>query len=111
KLDGRTYETINTPVGSLVTVYEFKNIFEKFPTVSDFQIVQIDSDLMEVRLKYKVEKLTANETSDLTGNILECNLNIDIVYVDEVTKLPSGKILRVIPAHFDTDIENKLIYY
>ncbi|MCD6322425.1 MAG: phenylacetate--CoA ligase family protein, partial [Clostridiales bacterium] len=37
KLDGRTYETINTPVGSLVTVYEFKNIFEKFPTVSDFQ--------------------------------------------------------------------------
>lgn len=99
KLNGRTYETINTSVGSVVTVYEFKSIFEKIPAIIDFQMIQTSDVTMDLRLKCKPKKLDKKETTDLINavlELLESKVHLNIIYVDDLVKLPSGKILRVI---------------
>lgn len=98
-IDGRLYETINTPTGSVVSVYEIKAVMDKIKRIRDFQIVLTGHDSIVINIKSSSGKLTVEEEAFLKKELLglfECDVKIDIEYVQEILKLPSGKILRII---------------
>lgn len=98
-LDGRLYEVINTLVGSVVSIYEIKKVISAFNEINDFQLVQTGPDAIELNLKCDNEQLSEEDVIRLKrelSTLFECNMSTIINYINSLTKLPSGKVLRVI---------------
>ena len=108
---GRDIEVIKTAKDS-ITGIDIIDLIKTCDGISDCQVIERSKKeyLMNiVKAKgYKPgdEQVFLNYIKSKTENA-----KIEISYVPMVPMLPNAKSLRVIPVHFDTDIENKLIYY
>lgn len=97
-IEGRLMESLMSPKGTFMSITGFKVILNMIPVVEDFQAVQTSPDSLVLNLICK-EKLGENDIACINKKmteILDYRMNVEIRYIDQVEKLPSGKILRVI---------------
>ena len=99
-IKGRTHEVINSSVGAVVSVYEIMGLTGNIPEIMDFQVIEISPDNIIMKLKCPDGPLDSDTINKLKIDIIElmgCETRIDINYVGKMPRLPSGKILRVVP--------------
>lgn len=97
-IEGRLMESLMSPKGTFMSITGFKVILNNIQKVEDFQAIQTKDDSLVLNLICK-EKLDENEIAYINlkmTEILDYKMNIEIRYINQVEKLPNGKILRVI---------------
>jgi phenylacetate-CoA ligase len=93
KIIGRETDIVETPLGKKLIVHSFTGVFEYYPEIKQFQVVQRNKELLIIR--YIVGANFRLAVFDKIKNQLETlaeeELNIDFVMVDEILPSKSGK--------------------
>lgn len=93
KIIGRETDVIKTPTGDSLIVHSFTGIFEFYPSIEQYKIVQIESDHL------KVEYISAGVNdqkiiSELNSKLIKLTKNtmtIEFLKVDNISPMKSGK--------------------
>jgi phenylacetate-CoA ligase len=93
KIIGRETDIVETPFGKKLIVHSFTGVFEYFPEIKQFQVVQRNKDLLIVRYvvgdDFKPDVL--DKIKNQLDTLAEESLNIDFLRVDEILPSKSGK--------------------
>lgn len=97
KFIGRTDDILVTHEGKRITPVRFYTLFEKYPQVDQFQVVQLRPDYIEVRVvsnggyDREVHKALAVQLGRVVGNV-----TLEIKRVDQIEITSAGKRRNVI---------------
>jgi len=95
KIVGRETDIIETPNGKKLIVHSFTGIFEYFPDIRQFKIIQ--NDHQSINIKYIVDDLiplqkdTLNHIKTKIDKLTNNTLNVVFEKVDYIKPAPSGK--------------------
>lgn len=95
KIIGRETDIVKTPNGKTLIVHSFTGIFEHFPEIKQFKIIQnqIDSIIIEYITDEHIyfEKAVLKTIKEKLNNLTENDLNIEFVKVNSIAPTKSGK--------------------
>ena len=108
---GRDLEVISTSTGVL-TGADILRLIESAQGIADCQVIERSSGGILVNIAKSTDYKTGDENV-IRGLIIEKigAVDIEIAFYPILPILPNAKNIRVIPADFDSDIENKLVKY
>ena len=93
KIIGRETDIVETPSGKKLIVHSFTGIFEYYPEIKQFQVVQRTRELLTIRYligaNFKLSVL--EKIKNQLDNFAEESLNIDFIRVEEILPSKSGK--------------------
>ena len=94
KVIGRETDVIKTPAQQTLVVHSFTGVFEYFPEIEQYKIIQ--SKLSEIEIQYIPEKgtnvkLSLQKIKDKLIELSKNSLEINFVEVDEIAPTKSGK--------------------
>jgi len=93
KIVGRETDIVETPRGTKLIVHSFTGVFEYYPQIKQFQVVQRNSEKLTIRYILGVDfkpDLLDNIKSELDNLAAEV-LNIEFIEVTEILPSKSGK--------------------
>lgn len=101
KIVGRETDVVKTPHGKTLIVHSFTGIFEYFPEIKQFQIVQTHPEILEIH--YLTDELiplkedTLKKLESKLQNLTEDSMTLRFKNVKSIASAPSGKpqIIRV----------------
>jgi phenylacetate-CoA ligase len=93
KIIGRETDIVETPLGKKLIVHSFTGVFEYFPEIKQFQVVQRNKEALTIRylIGYDFNPAVLIKIKELLDTHAEEVLNIDFVSVDEILPSKSGK--------------------
>ena len=91
-IDGRVVDIIQGLDGRPLTGAFFPHLLKEFPDITQYQVVQITKDSLEIRL-VRESPLEPQVEAELKRQILKVlpGMNLDIQLVNELQKTPAGK--------------------
>lgn len=110
---GREIESIKTDNG-ILTIIDLMEIFSGFNDIVDFQLIQMNHEMMKLNLvsgDNRTNETEENKIMSMIKNILGQNIRIEISYVPMIPILPNAKTLRVIPMTYDSQIIEKMMIF
>jgi phenylacetate-CoA ligase len=93
KIIGRETDIVETPLGKKLIVHSFTGVFEYYPEIKQFQVVQRDNDALIIRylIGNDYKPLILDKIKKQLDTLADEVLNIQFVRVDEILPSKSGK--------------------
>jgi phenylacetate-CoA ligase len=93
KIIGRETDIVETPLGKKLIVHSFTGVFEYYPEIKQFQVVQRKKEVLIIRY---IEGVTFKPTviekiKQKLDELADETLDIDFIRVDEILPSKSGK--------------------
>jgi len=108
---GRDIEVIKTAGGN-IKGFDILDLLKSCEGIADCQVIERSSGGILLNIVKADGFKSGNEQVIFDYIIQRTGIDeIEVVYVPMIPILPNAKSLRVIPAHFDPDIEDKLLYF
>lgn len=93
KIIGRETDIVETPLGKKLIVHSFTGVFEYYPEIKQFQVVQRTKELLAIRyiMGANFKPAVLEKIKNQLDTLAEESLNIDFIQVDEILPSKSGK--------------------
>lgn len=93
KIIGRETDILETPLGKKLIVHSFTGIFEYYPEIRQFQVIQRTKDLLIIRyiVGANFKSVVLDKIKNQLDTLAEESLKIEFVKVDEILPSKSGK--------------------
>jgi phenylacetate-CoA ligase len=93
KIIGRETDIVETPLGKKLIVHSFTGVFEYYPEINQFQVVQRTKELLTIRyiIGVNFKPAVLEKIKNQLDTLAEELLNIDFIRVDEILPSKSGK--------------------
>jgi phenylacetate-CoA ligase len=93
KIIGRETDIVETPLGKKLIVHSFTGVFEYYPEIKQFQVLQRTKELLIIRyiIGANFEPTVLKKIKNQLDSLAEELLNIDFIRVDEISSSKSGK--------------------
>jgi phenylacetate-CoA ligase len=93
KIIGRETDIVETPLGKKLIVHSFTGVFEYYPEIRQFQVVQLNKGLLTIRyiIGADFKPVVLDKIKNQLDTCAEEILNIEFVRVDKILPSKSGK--------------------